>query len=334
MAPDAWPLLARFPSLSEHLAPTPMCLLPTPVAPLQVAGTDAWIKRDDITASTYGGNKMRKLEFVLPAIRQQGAKRVITLGATGTNAGVATALMCEQAGLECLVHTFPQPDTETVRKNRARMEKAGARFRHHGSLLRAALAWQFSPGRLWRHNYYLPAGCSSPPATLGYVNAALELGKQVAAGQCPAPTRIVVAAGSGATVAGLAAGCALILPQTRVHAVQVAPARLGPIPVCHPDTIRKMIHQAWSTLSKADRSIGEMPDNWDWDESYYGEGYGVSDARVESAIKEARKHSLALESTYTGKAFAAFLDQLDCTPEEPVMFWHTFNSQPEPDAQT
>ena len=329
MAPDAWPLLARFPALKDRLAPEPLCLLPTPVAPLPALGAGAWIKRDDLSALPYGGNKMRKLEFVLPAIRQQGARRVITLGATGTNAGVATALMCQQAGLECVVHTFPQPDTDTVRRNRQRMEDAGARFRAHGSLLAAALAWQFSPGRLRRRNYYLPAGCSSPPATFGYVNAALELAAQVAAGQCPAPSRIVVAAGSGATVAGLAVGCALALPQTRVHAVQVAPARVGPVPVCHPATIRRMAQQASSTLCAADPELGPLVENWDWDEGYFGQGYGVSDERVSAAMAEAANQGLALESTYTGKAFAAFLDDLAATPDTPVLFWHTFNSQPD-----
>lgn len=330
MAPEPWPILTRFPALRDTISPTPFCDLPTPVEPLTGLGPRAWIKRDDVSARAYGGNKMRKLEFVLPDIRQRGAQRVITLGATGTNAGVAAALMCEQAGLECIIHTFPQPETDTVRRNRARMEKTGATFRHHGSLLAAALAWQLSPARLNKRNYYLPAGCSSAPATLGYVNAVLELAEQVAQGQCPAPATIVVAAGSGATVAGLSVGCAIALPDTRIHAVQVAPAKLGPIPICHPATIHKFIDQAWTTLRAADPTLGEPAQNWDWDTKHYGQGYGVSDDSVDAALQKASAQGLKLEATYTGKGFAAFLEYLEKADSGPVMFWNTFNSQPEP----
>lgn len=328
MAPDPRPLLASFPGLARTLAPEPLCQLPTPVEPLPGLGAQAWVKRDDRCAAPYGGNKMRKLEFILPDIRRQGARRVITLGATGTNAGVAAALMCQQAGLECLIHTFPQPETETVRANQARMVRAGARFAHHGSLLAAALAWQLGLGRLSRNNYYLYAGCSNPPATFGYVNAAMELAEQVRAGQCPAPTRIVVAAGSGATVAGLAAGCALALPDTRIIAVQVAPARLGPFAVCHPATVDRMLQRAWHALRQEDPGLPAKPaDNWTWTDRYFGAGYGVTDRQTDQALEQARASGLALEATYTGKAFRAFMDELG-KAEGPILFWNTFNSQP------
>ncbi|MGB1220320.1 MAG: pyridoxal-phosphate dependent enzyme, partial [Alcanivoracaceae bacterium] len=148
MAADYRPLLNRFPQLRASLAPTPLCDLPTPVQHLSSLGGHAWVKRDDLTASEYGGNKMRKLEFILADMDRHKARHVVTLGATGTNAGVAAALACHNTGRSCDIFTFPQPDTDTVRKNRALMEHYGARCLPRRNLLSAALGWYLHPGRL------------------------------------------------------------------------------------------------------------------------------------------------------------------------------------------
>ena len=121
----SWPLLTRFPHLA-NLAPVALCDLPTPVEPLPEQSPLCWVKRDDISAHPYGGNKLRKLEWVLGELRQRSIKRVVTLGATGTNAGLATALLCEQEQLGCDIFTFPQPDSPVVHQNRQRMQQAGA----------------------------------------------------------------------------------------------------------------------------------------------------------------------------------------------------------------
>lgn len=126
MAADHWPLLQRFAAL-QSLAPVALCQLPTPVQAVP-GHTSLWVKRDDLTRADQGGNKPRKLEFVLADIRRRGANRVITLGATGTNAGVATALMCQREGLACEVITFPQPDSDIVSLNQRLMRNAGARL--------------------------------------------------------------------------------------------------------------------------------------------------------------------------------------------------------------
>ena len=187
MAPEHWPLFDQFPALKKTLSPTGLCQLPTAVEPLRQLSERAWVKRDDLSATGYGGNKMRKLEFVLPEIQRRRAHTVVTLGATGTNAGVAAALACQRIGVACEIHTFPQPETATVAENRQRMHDSHARFRHHSSLLGAALGWYLHPGRILPGYYFLYAGCSNPVATFAYVNAMAELRAQVDAGQCPAP---------------------------------------------------------------------------------------------------------------------------------------------------
>lgn len=332
MGADYRPLLNRFPELRASLSPTPLCNLPTPVQHLSSLGNHAWVKRDDRSATEYGGNKMRKLEFILSDMDRQRAKRVVTLGATGTNAGVAAALACHQTGRRCDIFTFPQPETETVRKNRALMAHYGAHCIPRRSMLSAALSWYLHPGRLLGGWYFLYAGCSNPPATFAYINAILELAEQVKNRECPPPTEIIVAAGSGATVAGLAIGCALAMPNCTVTAVQVAPARLGPFAVCHPNVIERMQNQAWKRLRDCDPTLPERPvQHWVWEDRYYGDGYGISNDTTERAIAVGAAHGLALEPTYSGKAFDCFLDTLD-KRREPVLFWHTYSSVGMPEA--
>ena len=157
----SWPLLNRFAHLAS-LAPVALCDLPTPMEPLPKQGPLCWVKRDDISAHPYGGNKLRKLEWVLGEIRQRPIKRVVTLGATGTNAGLATALLCEQEQLSCDIFTFPQPDSPVVHQNRQRIQRAGAQLHDRNNLLRAALGWYLHPGRLRGDHYFLYAGCPTP----------------------------------------------------------------------------------------------------------------------------------------------------------------------------
>jgi D-cysteine desulfhydrase len=177
------------------------------------------------------------------------------------------------------------------------MRGAGATLTARGSLFAAALNWYLHPRRLDRNSYFLYAGCSAPVATFAYVNAMLELAGQIAAGAMPSPAHIVVAAGSGATVAGIIAGAALMLPETEIHAVQVAPDKVGPFTACHPQVVEKMVTQVWLSLRAADAS--------------------------RAAISEAGKSGLALETTYSGKAFATAL-ALTEQHRDPVLFWQTF----------
>ena len=322
MVAEHFPLLQRFPALSA-LQPVSLCNLPTPVE--RFPGMPAlWVKRDDLTREDQGGNKPRKLEFVLADIRRRGADRVITLGATGTNAGVATALLCRRENLACEVITFPQPESDIVRLNQQLMRGAGATLTARSSLFAAALNWYLHPRRLDRKSYFLYAGCSAPVATFAYVNAMLELAGQVAAGAMPSPAHIVVAAGSGATVAGIIAGAALVLPETRIHAVQVAPDKVGPFSACHPRVVAKMVAAAWRSLRAADASLPQQClTHWQWHSDQFGDGYGTATAASRAAISVAGKSGLALETTYSGKAFATAL-ALTEQHRDPVLFWQTF----------
>jgi len=318
-------LLKIFPQLRSQIAIETIASLPTPVESLPFS-KHAWIKRDDLTHAEYGGNKIRKLEFILADAIGKKAKRIITFGAIGTNHGVATAMMCQQSGLECVVYLFDQPLTATVSQNLCLMQTYGAKLIYKGSLLKAVLAYYSSPYRLRPDSYFLFAGGSNLHGTLGFINAACELKCQIEQGDCPLPEAIVCAVGSGATLAGLTYGCQLIGLKTDVIGVRVAPKRLGPFPACTPGTVHQLMMEAYRFLTNNCRRQILRPEPANLIDQYYGDGYGVATEKGLQAIARFKAIGITLEQTYTAKAAAAFLDQLDHT-RGAVIFWNTFNSR-------
>ena len=124
-------LFQRFPELEATLARAPLCALPTPVARAEkrageLCSGPLWWKRDEQSSALYGGNKPRKLEWILGDALARGRTRVITTGAYGTNHGLATALFARAHGLACEVVLVPQPVTDLVRARLLELRAAGA----------------------------------------------------------------------------------------------------------------------------------------------------------------------------------------------------------------
>lgn len=324
-----WPLFDYFPTLADDLQPVPLASLPTPVHSLPGLGERGWIKRDDLSHPDYGGNKIRKLEFVLADMRRRQAREVITLGATGTNAGVAVSMICQREQLPCTIITFPQPPSPTVDKNQAWMRHYGARFDPRGNLAAAACRFYLHPRRLLPHSYFLYAGCSNPVSTFAYVNAAFELRQQIEAGACPLPALIVLPVSSASTLAGLHLGVTLAGLKTRVLGVRVAAERLGPFAVCTPGVVQHMVAKALTQIARHSAHTLPRPAPVGLTGAYFGGGYGVTTEAASRAIARFGDLGIGLEGTYSGKAAAAFLDALD-SAEGPVLFWNTFNSHPLP----
>ncbi|HEY8378082.1 MAG TPA: pyridoxal-phosphate dependent enzyme, partial [Nannocystis sp.] len=115
------PLFRRYPEAARRLPWLPLATLPTPVEPLALDDTGGdgarlWIKRDDQSGLPYGGNKVRKLEFILARARDLGATRLITAGATGSHHALATAVYGRRLGFDVTLCLFPQPLTDHVRR--------------------------------------------------------------------------------------------------------------------------------------------------------------------------------------------------------------------------
>ncbi|MFF3958653.1 1-aminocyclopropane-1-carboxylate deaminase/D-cysteine desulfhydrase [Streptomyces sp. NPDC001890] len=294
---------------------------PTPVRKL--TGTtrdDLWCKDESgYGRGGWGGNKVRKLEWLLPEVRRRGARTVLTVGATGTNWGLAAALYARELGIDTVLALIDQPEDEHVREQLRRLRSSGATIHLTRTKLLtiAAAPWLFlRHAHGLRLPYYLPAGGSAPIGVLGYVEAGLELGEQVAAGELPEPRHIVTAVGSGGTVAGLALGCALAGLRSQVLGVVVNDT----LPLAASD-LNRLADQAATVLRERGAACDIPPLRLASTRAYLGNGYGHPTPEAAAAADVAAAAGLRLDPVYTAKAFAA---ALTADLDGPTLFLNTY----------
>ena len=316
--------------LNSDLPRIPICKLPTPVRAAPGLGDDVWVKDDALSAEPWGGNKPRKLEWILADAKVRRRRTILTFGGIGTNHGLATALYARREGLDCVLALVEQPRTEEVERQLRRLREAATRVYLTRDGRRTALALpalvlrhaQLRPPRL---PYIVPPGGSSPVGAVGFVEAALELADQVRAGELPEPESVYIALGSGGSAAGLTAGFAIAGMRTRVNAVLVN----DQLPLGH-DRILRLAKRTLALLAKRGAEVGGVeiaPGALRIVEGYMGDGYGHPTA----AAEEARSHALTtenlgLEAVYTSKALAAL--RAETERGGPVVFWNTHNGVP------
>lgn len=298
---------------------------PTPVRRLDglLPGVDLWMKDESVFGDgAWGGNKVRKLEWILPEARRRRVRTLFTVGGIGTHWGLACALYGQEHGLRTVLGLVDQPVDDHVRVQYARLQSSGASLHRYSSVLGLKLAapWLIARnlhgGRL---PWYLPAGGSNPVGTLGYVAAALEIADQVERGEIAEPASIVTAIGSGGTAAGLALGLRLAGLRTRVFGVVVNDAFPldAPVIAALANSTGQLLRDRGATevptLTAADLATGD-----DWLGTTYGDPTPASNAMVAAAAE----HGLDLEPVYTGKALAAIADLAGTLPG-PVLWLNT-----------
>lgn len=309
---------------------------PTPVAELtQLGGKAIWVKNDGLYGTVYGGNKPRKLEFILPDVRRTGASIIVTFGGLGTHHGLATALYAREQGFRTVLLLLDQPVDDVVRRELCWFQQAGAILHHTATPGRTKLLLPFILLRYtdWRRRklpYLLPPGGSTALSSVGYVNAALELADQVAAGELPEPKTVVVALGSAGTAAGLALG--LHLAGLSSHLVAV---RVSDVLTLTAETVARLANATAGLMRRrgADlRSAAVDPAAITVVSDWLGQGYGYPTPEGERAkMLLQEKHGLTLDLTYTAKTMAALLALLeDGRLEGPTLYWHTYNALPPP----
>ena len=282
------------------------------------AAPSLWIKRDDRTAAPVGGNKVRALEFLLGPVGR--GDEVVTVGATGSTHALATALFAGTLGARATVFRWPQEMNAASRRVDARLRQAASvrDSRWTGTAyLRAALHRLRSSAR------WIPAGGTTPLGILGHVDGALELVAQVRQGLLPAPTRVVVALGSGGTAAGLLLGFAIGGLATEVIGVQVVP-RI----VANGYRVR-MLAARTRALIEATTGAPVHTDGgarFSVESAYYGGAYGRETEAGRAAAERYRAaHAGAmLDATYSAKACAA---ALACGDGRPTLLWVTFDGR-------
>ncbi len=325
------PLFKQYPDLEKSLPRLALGNYPTPVEKLQKLGKKrVWIKRDDATSSIYGGNKVRKLEFILGDVLSKKKKKIVTMGGIGTNHGLATAIFCKEIGIDCRLLLFHQPVTENVKTNLRLFSHYRAKQVYRKSLFATALAY-YTIERLYNPGaFFLFAGGSTPVGTAGFVNAVFELKSQIDEGQMPEPQSIVCPLGSGGTLAGITLGVALAGLKSTVIGVRVTPDYLGPLQTCTIETVMNLVFTTHRFLKRLTPQIPDVniqpPLIID---DYYGDGYGCTTPECMNAmyLMEDREH-ITLDPTYTSKTFAAVLDLCEgfTGSDQHMLYWHTYNS--------
>jgi D-cysteine desulfhydrase family pyridoxal phosphate-dependent enzyme len=294
--------------------------LPTPIEALprlraKIGGPILQVKRDDLTGLGLGGNKTRKLEYVLAAAQANGAKTLISVGAAQSNHCRQTAALAARYGLGCILVLSGQADqpqtgnyladtlfgAEIVWCSRAERE----------SVLQQTFQAAWDAGR---RPYLIPLGASTPIGTLGYVNAFEEVVQQG-----DLPDWMVVASSSGGTQAGLALGARIFAPQVKVLGISIDNAEYALQTV-----VANLANEAADRLRTPERLTAEdIRVNAD----YLGGGYGVvGEPELEAIRLFAELEGLLLDPVYTGRAAAGLLDLIRkgyFKPEEKVLFWHT-----------
>jgi L-cysteate sulfo-lyase len=315
--------LDRFPRIDLCHVPTPLEFMPRLTQHL--GGPQIWIKRDDCTGMALGGNKARKLEFLLGEALKQGADHLVTLGALQSNHVRQTAAAAARLGLACTVileHRHPNPDYAYLHNGNMLLDGLlGAEIVNcpGGTDMPAALRQVGDQLRAKGHRPYLiPSGGSNPLGTLGYVKAAQELLLQ-AQEKNFAPDRVVVASGSAGTQAGLVVGLAAQASTASVQGFAVSQAE-------------HLQHQRVAALAAATaRFIGHTdelpPQAVRVNADYLGEGYSIPSAAMVDAVQQvARLEGILLDPVYTGKAMAGLMDWARTgrfRRDENVVFIHT-----------
>ena len=308
--------LSRFPRVNLGSWPTPL----EPALRLSDAlgGPRIMVKRDDVNGLGVGGNKLRKLEFLLGKARAEGADTVITFGGLQTNHGRQTAAACARLGLHCelvLTRAVPRDGEAYEQSGNVALDKLyGASVRICDTEDEAATTVELLQ-RTHPNAAILPVGGSNAVGALGYVQAAIELYQQLGP---LVPDRIVCPIGSAGTAAGLALGIALLQWPVRIHAAAVSPNAMSKLP-----EVERLAGEAADLLGVPRPSL----DHVEVTDAALGPGYGVPTEETWAAIRLfGRMEGITLDPVYTGKAAAALINAVRegvIGAEETVVFLHT-----------
>ncbi|MFQ5611915.1 MAG: pyridoxal-phosphate dependent enzyme [Anaerolineae bacterium] len=316
--------LAAYPRL-------PLAQYPTPLEPLprlsDALGRAVYIKRDDLPGPAMGGNKVRKLEYLLAEALERGARKVATFGGLQSNHARMTAAAARRYGLEPHLFFFERRPPQLT-GNLLLNELLGARmhFIPFGGGGEATMTLETANRlvgwlarlRLGAH-YFIPVGGHSWRGGLGYVRAALELNEQARAGGLD-DAHLVLAAGTGGTLAGLLAGLTLCGSSLRPLGIDVGRLWRG-----FPASVARLAAELCARLGQPRRfDPAEVPLI---ESTYVGPGYGLPSAAGGAALERlARLEGILLDPIYTGKAFAGLLDLAErgqLGRDAPLIFLHT-----------
>ncbi len=306
--------------MNGHVEPLSLGLYPTPLHPAprlaeRLGLVALHIKRDDLTGFSLGGNKVRKLEFLLADACEIDATSILVCGGPRSNLCQTTAAAAEVLGLDCeLILYGSRPDAPPVNLRLAEESGAVAHFTGNpdrstvDELARTRASEIAAAGGT---PYIIPRGGATAVGALGYHRAATELADQLRTAAIE-PAAIMVPVGSGGTLAGIVSGFSAVGADWPLVGASVSRSQ---------DEAISRIHQLAEECS--DLAGNSAPSNVPDVVDARGPGYGkVWGKAVAAAVLARRAESLLLDPIYTAKAFAALVG-LAGDLRGPVIFWHT-----------
>lgn len=310
--------------------PTPLVAAPRLGA--TIGAPELLVKRDDQSGTAYGGNKVRKLEFLLADARAQGCDAVITYGAAGSNHALATAVAAKQVGLHCycvLVDQVQTPWVANTLRWHALLGTTLASAADFGGVAATATALRDSHPSGAARVYDIAWGGSSPLGSMGFVAAAGELLAQLAATAPGRPIRVYLPCGTMGSAAGLLTGLARAGAAATVVSVKVVPQYVDA------EAVLKATAAIQALLPAAGRvAERELASRLDFRAEFAGTQYAVPTPEgLEAVALAGELEGLRVDTTYSAKALACLVDDARHQRLDGALpvFWHTWNTRSYPD---
>lgn len=339
------------PEVARHLPRVRLGCWPTPIeragaleAHLGIRGS-LRVKRDDRSATIYGGNKVRTLEVLLAHAMHLAVDRIVAVGAAGSNHVVATALHAEAVGLRAGALLFPQPPSLPALENAELVSGLGIPIEwvsHWAALGWGVVRWRLRARRAERV-WIMPPGGAMPLGAMGYVSAALELAMQLESDALGMPDVVVLPVGSTCTTAGLLAGFHLarrwsVGALSTRRAPRILAVRVTPWPITSRMRIARLASRTLRLLSdwleepEIRASAAELAAGLEVDGAELGDSYGTPTIGGAVAERAWRRHAgLFVDAVYSAKAASGLARRLalrDGAKDEHYVFWLTKSSMP------